>query len=85
MAKIAGSNMWFVYNVSIEGVNGNGKDLEVNVMKSLESEVQTIMREANISHDEQVTVRVKTHFQNSKYLPATEVLAKTTVTYLYLF
>ena len=71
--------MWFVYNVSIEGVNGDGKNLEVNVMKSLESEVQTIMREANISHDEQVTVRVKTHFQNSKYLGATKVLAKTTV------
>lgn len=79
VAKIAGSNMWFVYNVSIEGVDGNGKDLEVKVMKSLESEVQTIMREANIVHDEQVSVRVKTHFQNPKYLPATKVQAKTTV------
>ena len=77
VAKIAGSNMWFVYNVSIEGVDGDGKDLEVNVMKSLESEVQTIMREKKIVHDEEVTVRVKTHFQNSKYLPATDVVAQT--------
>ena len=79
MAKIAGSNMWFVHNVSIEGVNGDGKNLEVNVMKSLESEVQTIMREKKIVHEKQVTVIVKTHFQSSKYLPATKVDAYTTV------
>ena len=81
MAKIAGSNMWFVYNVSIDDgdIIGDGKDLEVNLMKSLESEVQTIMREKKIVHDKQVTVRVKTHFQKSNYLPATKVVADTMV------
>lgn len=79
VAKIAGASMWFVYNVSINGVNGNGKDLEVNVKKSSESEVQARMREASIVHEEEVSVRVKTHFQNSKYLPAKKIPAKTTV------
>ena len=77
--------MWFVYNVTIEGVNGDGKNLEVNVMKSLESEVQSIMREKKIVHDEKVSVRVKTHFQNSKHLKATKVVAQTTVYVLSIF
>ena len=79
IAKITGSNMWFVYSVSIEGVNGNGKDLEVDVKQSSESDVETRMRESNIVHENQVRVRVKTHFQNSKYLKAVTVPAKTTV------
>lgn len=79
VAKIAGSSMWFVYNVSIEGVNGNGKDLQVDVMKSSEFEVQARMREARLEHKNQVRVRVKTHFGNSKYLEAREVPAETTV------
>jgi hypothetical protein len=83
VAKIAGSSMWFVYNVTIEGVNGDGRDLKVDVIS--ESEVQTRMREANITHDEQVCVRVKTHFQNSKYLQQTRVPAKTTVCIFCIF
>ena len=78
-AKITGSNMWFVYSVSIEGINGNGKDLKVDVKQSSESDVETRMRESNIVHENQVRVRVKTHFQNSKYLKAVTVPAKTTV------
>ncbi len=85
VAKIAGSSMWFVYNVSIQGVKGNGKDLKVDVMSSSESEVQTRMQEANIVHEERVSVRVKTHFQNSKYLPPAEVPAKTTVCIFFVF
>ena len=75
--------MWFVYNVSIDGVNGNGTDLKVDVKKSSESEVETRMRGSNIVHDEKVRVRVKTHFQNSKYLPSVTVPAKTTVCIFY--
>mgnify|MGYP002803988525 FL=1 len=78
VAKIYGSSMWFVYNVSIEGVNGKGKDLQVDLMSSSGSEVQTRMPEANVVHEEEVSVRVKTHFQNSKFLPLTKVPAKTT-------
>ena len=85
VAKIVGSSMWFVYNVSIECVNGNGKDLKVDIMSSSESEVQTRMREANIVHEERVSVRVKTHFQNFKYLPSAEVPAKTTVCIFFVF
>ena len=71
--------MWFVYNVSIDGVNSNGKNLKVDVKQSSESEVETRMRGSNIVHQEQVRVRVKTHFQNSKYLQSVTVPAKTTV------
>ena len=80
VAKIYGSSMWFVYNVSIEGVNnGDGKDLKVDVMKSSECEVQARMRGANIRHRDSVSVRVKTHFQNPKYLPPAKVPAKENV------
>ena len=80
VAKIYGSSMWFVYNVSIEGlINGDGRDLKVDVMKSSECEVQTRMQEATIRHKDSVRVRVKTHFQNSKYLQTANVPAKTTV------
>lgn len=79
MAKIFGRSMWFAYNVSIDNVNGNGKDLPVDLLKSTESEVQTRMREANLSHGDQVSVKLKTHFENSKYLPRTKVPARTTV------
>jgi hypothetical protein len=80
VAKIYGSSMWFVYNVSIEGViNGNGKDLKVDVTKSSECEVQTTMRETKIRNEDTVRVRVKTHFQNSKYLETFKVPAKESV------
>ncbi len=80
MAKIAGSSMWFVHNVSIEGlINGDGKDLIVDLLKSSESEVQTRMRAAHIRNKDSVSVRVKTHFQNSKYLPPFRVPAKESV------
>ena len=76
VAKIYGSNMWFVHDVSIEGIlNGDGRNLKVDVMKSTGCEVQTRMREANIRHTENVSVRVKTHFENSKYLPPAKVPA----------
>ena len=72
--------MWFVYNVSIEAVlNGDGRDLKVDVMKSSECEVQTRMQEANIRHEDSVRVRVKTHFHNSKFLPVAEVPARENV------
>ena len=80
VAKIYGSSMWFVYNVTIEGVlNGDGRDLKVDVMKSSECEVQTRMQEANIRHEDSVRVRVKTHFQNSKHLRVAKVPAKENV------
>ena len=85
VAKIYGSSMWFVYNVSIEGVSCNGKDLKVDLTKSSECEVQTRMREANVRFKGKVRVRVKTHFQNSKYLPQTKVPADTTVSILLHF
>ena len=74
VAKIYGSNMWFVHNVSIEGIL-DGSNLNVDVMKSTECEVQTRMRETNICHQDTVSVRVKTHFENSKYLPPAKVPA----------
>ena len=83
IAKITGSSMWFVYNVSIDGVNGDGKNLKVDVKQSSEYEVETRMRGSNIVHEEQVRVRVKTHFQNSKYLQSVTVPAKTTVCILF--
>ena len=72
--------MWFIYNVSIEGIiNGDGKNLKVDVMKSSEFEVQTTMRESNVRTESKVHVRVKTHFQNSKFLESIEVPAKESV------
>ena len=86
VAKICGSSMWFVHDVSIEGIlNGDGRNLNVDVMKSTECEVQTRMREANIRHQEIVSVRVKTHFENSKYLPPAKVRATENVCFLFLF
>ncbi len=80
VAKIYGSSMWFVYNVSIKGLTkGNGEDLKVDLLKSTESEVQTRMGVANIRNKDSVSVRVKTHFQNPKYLKAFPVKAKETV------
>lgn len=79
MAKISGQSMWFVYNVSIDGVNGNGKDLQVDFRESKESEVQTKMQGANISYEGQVSVRVKTHFENPRHLAAENVPAETNV------
>ena len=71
--------MWFVYNVSINGVNCDGNDLKVDLTKSSENEVQTRMKEKIARFKGEVTVRVKTHFQNPKYLPKTKVPADTTV------
>ena len=80
IAKIAGSCMWFVHNVSIEGINNaDEKNLKVNIMKSSESEVQTRMPKANFCNAEEVLVNVKTHFNNSKYLKQFKVLAKKSV------
>jgi hypothetical protein len=80
VAKISGSSMWFVYNVSIDGlIDADGKNLEVDVMKSSESEVQTIMPKATVRTNDRVCVRVKTHFHNSKYLPLSTVPAKASV------
>ena len=71
--------MWFVYNVSIEDVTCDGKDLKVDVMKSSENEVQTKMKEKIVHFKGEVTVRVKTHFHNPKCLEKTKVHADTTV------
>ena len=80
IAKIAGSCMWFVHNVSIKGINNaDGKNLKVNIMKSSESEVQTRMPKANFRNKEEVRVNVKTHFNNSKYLEKFKVPAKKSV------
>ena len=76
MAKIEGRNMWFVYEVSI----GGDEDLPVDYMKSTESEVQTRMPpRPHVSYPELVTVRVKTHFENSKHIQAVKVHTETTV------
>ena len=86
VAKIEGSSMWFVHNVSIDGlINSNGKDLKVDLLKSTESEVQTRMGVANIRNKDSVCVRVKTHFQNSKYLQAFRVPAKESVRIFLIF
>ena len=86
VAKIYGSSMWFVYNVSISGVNRDQiKDLKVDVMKSSENEVQTRMIEKRIRFKGEVCVRVKTHFKNPKYLQKTKVPADTTVSNMCLF
>ena len=80
IAKIAGSCMWFVHNVSIRGlVHADGKELKVNLMKSSESEVQTRMPKANFRSKDEVRVNVKTHFDNSKYLQQFKVRAKESV------
>ena len=84
VAKICGSRMWFVYDVSIKDIiNGDGQNLKVDVMKSSEFEVQTTMRESNICTKDTVRVRVKTHFQNSKYLRTVKVPAKESVCIFY--
>ena len=76
MAKIEGRNMWFVYEVSIEG----DKDLSVDYMKSTESEVHINMPpRPHVSYPGLVTVRVKTHFENSKHIQAVKVHTETTV------
>ena len=79
IAKIYGKGMWFVYNVSIDGVKYDGDDLTVDITKSTDCEVQTKMREKHLNYNGEVRVRVKTHFHNSKYLPQTKVAADTTV------
>ena len=82
VAKICGSRMWFIYNVTIKGIiDGNGKGLKVDVMKSSEFEIQTTMKERNVHTESKVRVRVKTHFQNSKFLPEVEVPAKESVSF----
>ena len=85
IAKIAGKNMWFVHNVSIEGLNNavglnaDRKDLEVNLKESSESEVQASMGAANFRIKDEVHVNVKTHFDDSKYLEQFKVPAKESV------
>ena len=85
IAKIGGTNMWFVHNVSIEvlnnavGKNADRKDLIVNLKESSESEVQASMGTANFRREDEVRVNVKTHFDNSKYLEQFKVPAKESV------
>jgi hypothetical protein len=82
VAKINGSSMWFVHNVSIKGIlneDGDERILNVDVMKSTECEVQTRMPDSIIRHEEEVSVNVRTHFENSKYLKAAKVPAEENV------
>ena len=79
VAKINGSNMWFVYKVCIEGIDCGGDNLKVDVMKSSECEVQTRMEKTHISYDGEVQVRVNTHFHNPKHAERIKVSAKSTV------
>jgi hypothetical protein len=84
VAKIAGSNMWFVHNVSIGGIiDATGKDLKVdvkvNVKKSSECEVQTILPKTYVRTKDNVRVTAKTHFENSKHLQLFKVSAKESV------
>ena len=88
-AKIQGKSLWFVYNVSIEGINGAKEELTVDLTKSSECELQTTVQEKHVDFQQEVSARVKTHFHNSEYLPLqTEITAETTVSivlsYMYL-
>lgn len=73
--------MWFVYRVSIQ----DDRDLPVDPVKTRESEVQIIMPRPHVVHSSEVSVRVKTHFHNTKFLKSKKVPAKTMVRNLYVF
>ena len=84
-ARIRGTSLWFVYNVSIQFTNGERRDLTVDVTKSLECELHAIMQEKHLDDLQTVGARVKTHFHNSEYLPLqTKFTAKTTVSIVIL-
>ena len=80
VAKIRGNSMWFVHDVSIKDVrSGDEKTLNADVSKSTECEVEAEIQEERFSYGEKVSVRVKTHFHNSKYLESKTVSARENV------
>ena len=77
--KVSGNDMWFVHQMSVTKVDFDGKNLPVDFVRSSGSQVQTRIKKKTIIYDENVCVRMKTHFENSKYLKSFTVPAKTTV------
>ena len=65
--------------MSVTTVDFDGKNLPVDFVRSSGSQVQTRIKKKTIIYEENVCVRMKTHFENSKYLESFTVPAKTTV------
>ncbi|XP_046841075.1 uncharacterized protein LOC124435170 [Xenia sp. Carnegie-2017] len=70
--------MWFVHQTSVTTVDFDGKNLPVDFVRSTGSQVQTRIKKKSITYEENVCVRMKTHFEKSKYLESFTALAKTT-------
>ncbi|XP_046841094.1 uncharacterized protein LOC124435191 [Xenia sp. Carnegie-2017] len=79
--KVSGNDMWFVYELSIYCEQFCCENMLVDVIKSSGSDVQTRIKEKNVHYEEEVRVQVKTHFENSKYLPSFDHVAAKTTTY----
>ncbi|XP_046841073.1 uncharacterized protein LOC124435167 [Xenia sp. Carnegie-2017] len=76
--KVSGNDMWFVHQTSVTTVDFDGKNLPVDFVRSTGSQVQTRIKKKSITYEENVCVRMKTHFEKSKYLESFTALAKTT-------
>ena len=96
IAKVCGKNMSFVHEVIFRGLEPlsdrddpdasleDGKSFPVDISKNMESVVEINMGPTHLSCSE-VNVRVKMHFQDSKYLEAKDVEAYTTVYQQFIF
>ena len=94
VAKVNGKDMWFVYEVTIHGVeplsDDHGKKssktkatavkFPVDISKSTESIVEINMGRAHLAYVDTVNVRPKMHFQDPKYMKGRDVPGRTTVT-----
>ena len=94
VAKVNGQNMWFVHEVTFRGLKpllGGQKKVSlkktkakavkcyaVDISKNTESVVEINMGSIHISSDT-VNVKVKMHFQDSRYLKPKDVPARNTV------
>ena len=94
IAKVDGTNLWFVHEVKICGIepipddqqatspkrtSAKGESFAVDISKNTESLVVINMGTKHICHDGVVNARVKTHFKDSRYIEAKDIQARTTV------
>ena len=102
IAKVDGTNLWFVHEVKICGIepmpddqqatspkttSAKGESFAVDISKNTESLVVINMGSKHIRHEGVVNARVKMHFQDSRYIQAKDIPARTMVclTFFVLF
>lgn len=94
IAKVDGTNLWFVHEVKICGIepmpdgqqttlpkttSAEGESFAVDISKNTESLVVINMGTKHIRHEGVVNARVKMHFQDSRYIEAKDIQARTMV------